>query len=121
MPDHTSLPRRIQAEASRREEWVRTVVVLHRGQLEDLELLVRHRSPKASRSEIVREAIMWLQARRAMEIVRSRDIEQRHAERRAREAEAISFSRQERDGRDQKHELEHALALIDAVRGDVDA
>lgn len=102
---------RVIDEFKRRSEPVRVVVTLDRGQLEDLETIVRYRRPKANRSEVVREAIRWLLAREALQIVRGSGIEARKAERAAREAEAIQYSRQEREQRDQEHEIENALAI----------
>ncbi len=113
--DRRAPNREAQQEFDRREEWVRAVVVLRRGQIEDLELLVRHRNPKANRSQIVRDAVGWLLAREAMQLIRARDIESRQAEREAREAEAIAYSRREREARDQERELSLARAIVKAA------
>jgi hypothetical protein len=100
-----------QQEFERRGELVRSVLWLRRGQIEDLELLVRHRQPGATRSEVVRGAVTWLLAREAMALIRARGIDARKAEVARLEAEALAVSRQEREARDQEHELENALAI----------
>jgi hypothetical protein len=49
-------------------------------------------------------------------IVQLRGIEERKAEAARREVEAVNYSRQERDARDQAHELDQALAIVNTPR-----
>ncbi|WP_249009663.1 hypothetical protein [Conexibacter sp. DBS9H8] len=88
------------------------VVYLELGALEDLELLVRDRDPHASRSEIVRQAVSWLRARRAEDLVRLRAVQQRRAAQAAEDARALMLSRQDRDRAQAEDTLTAALAII---------
>jgi hypothetical protein len=97
-------------------ELVRVTLRLDRRALDDLAVLLEHRHSPKSRSAVVREAITWLRAREAASIVQLRGIESRKAEAAQREAEAVGYSRQERDERDQEHELDAALEIAKTTR-----
>jgi Arc/MetJ-type ribon-helix-helix transcriptional regulator len=112
------LPSRITAEAGRRSQLVRVVVYLERGALEDLELLIRDRDPWASRSEIVRQAVSWLRARRAADLVRLRAAQAHRAARAAEEQRALAISRQDRDQEQAADLVADALALINTKGSD---
>lgn len=105
------VPRRVTQSFKRASQPVRVVVTLSQGELEELELLVHCRSPKATRSEVVREAIGWMLAREATRLVRYRTIEAKRAEQERMAAEALAFKRQQRDVWDAEHERTLALAL----------
>ena len=95
MPKGT--PRRITEESGRRNETVKVLVTLYRGQLEDLELIGRYRHGERARSLIVREAVSWMLAREAMSLVRYRDCEERRRQKEAEEARALIISSTERE------------------------
>lgn len=78
---------------------------------------MRHARRRATRSEVVREAVGWLLAREAMRLVRGRDVDARKAEDARREAEAIAHTRAERDVVDQEDELEQALSIAQKADG----
>ena len=104
-------PRIAQNEFERRNEAVKIMVTLDRGQLEDLEALSRVRHGPRSRAALIREAVGWLIVREAAQIVRGERVDKRRAVLAEREADAIAFSREERDQFDQARELDTALAI----------
>lgn len=64
-------------------ELIRVTLLLDRDALEDLERIVRYRHGPASRSSVVREAVMWLRAREAAHLLAQHDNEERRARERA--------------------------------------
>ena len=74
-------------------------------------LLINYRHGTRSRSQVVREAIMWLRAKEAGWLLRARRHEQLEAERAAKLEAALKHNRQERDRQATEHTVESALAI----------
>lgn len=70
------------------EQLVRVVVYLPQRAIEDLELLRLYRHGRESRSQVVREAVMWLRAREAAWILSQRRAQAKRERERA-ELEAM--------------------------------
>lgn len=109
----TGTPRRVSAEFDRRGELVAVRVWLERGQLEDLELLLRHRGRARTKSAAVREAVAWLLAREAATLVRWRDWEERQRVKEAEERWAIETSREERRRHEEAAMVEEARQIVE--------
>jgi hypothetical protein len=103
------IPKPVTEEFDRRGERVRVVVWLDRGQVEDLELLLRHRRRVRTKSAAVREAVAWLLAREAATLVRWRDADERRQRREAEERWAIEVAREERERCEAQAVLDEAL------------
>jgi hypothetical protein len=104
MPQGT--PHQPTERAKHRNEMIKVLITLNRGQLEDLELIGRYRHGQRSRSVLVREAVGWLVAREAMSLVRYRDAEVKRKQREAEEARALIISSTERE----RQKLQDTLA-----------
>ena len=90
---------------------VRVVVYLDRAALEDLELLVGYRHGVSSRSEVVRQAVMWLRAKEAAWLLRARSYERHQAARLAEDERARKLSREERERVDEQAAIAEAVRL----------
>jgi len=92
-------------------ERIKVHVVLERHQLEDLELLVRHRHGAHSRSAVIRLAVRWYLAKEAEWLIRERGAEQHRREREAELERARTTPREERDRLDGQARIRTAVEI----------
>jgi hypothetical protein len=93
-------------------EFVRVTVVLERSAVEDLEVMVRYRHRGATRSDVVRHAVMWLRAKEAVWLLRIKASEERAARLAEEERRRLAFDRAERDRQQVEASVSDAVAWV---------